>query len=170
MNLLVPHAGTALRNGVWRLLTRPNRSAPSGRPSPGRNGRPARRRHGDLPVALVAHPLRLLEVGHDGRLGAAVLAEDLAAVPAVVLSVGEGELAVAAVAGSGLGVVSPLAASLLRQLDLEEMNQIIQMMPFRFFLLWKGKLNICQKWLSASQGILSNYAGKPRFLTLFKDI
>ena len=119
MNLLVPHAGTALRNGVWRLLTRPNRSAPSGRPSPGRNGRSARRRHGDLPVALVAHPLRLLEVGHDGRLGAAVLAEDLSAVPAVVLAVGEGEGAGAHAAGGHLGVVGPLAAGLLGELNLQ---------------------------------------------------
>ena len=77
-----------------------------------------------LLVALIADPLGLFVALHSGRLGRAVLAEDLAAVPAVVLSVGEGELAVAAVAGSGLGVVSPLAASLLRKLNLEKKRWI----------------------------------------------
>ena len=72
-----------------------------------------------LCVALSAHALRPLVVLHLRRVRAAVAAEDLAAVAAVVLAVGQGEGARALGAGRGLGVVGPLAAVLLRELDLE---------------------------------------------------
>ena len=51
-------------------------------------------------------------------LAGAILAEDISAVPAVVLPVGEAEGLAAAGAGHHLGVVLPLPPGLLHQLHL----------------------------------------------------
>ena len=70
-------------------------------------------------VAEITDPLGLFVVWHRGLLGRAVCAEDLAAVPAVVLAVRQGELAAAGVAVGRLSVVSPLSPRLLHQFHLK---------------------------------------------------
>ena len=69
-------------------------------------------------MTLITDPLWLGVVGHRGRLGTAGLAEDLAAVPAMVLPVRQGEGARASAASRHFGVVFPFSASLLGQLNL----------------------------------------------------
>ena len=72
-----------------------------------------------LREARVADSLRLLVVGHVGRLGRAVRAENLAAIPAVVFPVAQVERACAGLALADLGVVRPFSAGLFGQLNLE---------------------------------------------------
>ena len=65
-------------------------------------------------------------------LAGAILAEDIPAVPAVVLPVGEAEGLAAAGAGHHLGIVLPLPPRLLHQLHL---NNIIYYVDLIYFSL-----------------------------------
>ena len=63
-------------------------------------------------MAVFANALGFLVIWHRCRFVGAIRAEDLAAVPAVVLPVGDGESAVARVAVVHLRVICPLSAAL----------------------------------------------------------
>lgn len=69
-------------------------------------------------------------------LAGAILAEDIPAVPAVVLPVGEAEGLAAAGAGHHLGVVLPLPPRLLYQLHLQN---IIYYVDLIYFILIKSQ-------------------------------
>ena len=63
-------------------------------------------------------------------LAGAILAEDIPAVPAVVLPVGEAEGLAAAGAGHHLGVVLPLPPGLLHQLNLHNIIYYVDLIYF----------------------------------------
>ena len=63
-------------------------------------------------------------------LAGAILAEDIPAVPAVVLPVGEAEGLAAAGAGHHLGVVLPLPPRLLHQLHLHNIIYYVDLIYF----------------------------------------
>ena len=75
--------------------------------------------HLELGVTRITDSLRLLVILHQCLLRRAVIAENLSAISAVVFPVGQREAAAASHALRHLGVVGPLATSLLGQLDLD---------------------------------------------------
>ena len=72
-------------------------------------------------------------------LAGAILAEDIPAVPAVVLPVGEAEGLAAAGAGHHLGVVLPLPPRLLHQLHLHNIIYYVDFIYFSLILIKSQK-------------------------------